>query len=148
MRKTTCSMSVSFEPAGGMAASASARRDAVATAAPCARSWRRVSTSRRMVHDPAMDVTGKVVVITGGANGIGRALALRFAEEGAAGIVVADLDEARAQAVASEIGPGGAAMRCDVSSDAENAALIRFAEESFGPVDLFCANAGVGVGTD
>jgi NAD(P)-dependent dehydrogenase (short-subunit alcohol dehydrogenase family) len=95
-----------------------------------------------------MDVTGKVAVVTGGAHGIGRALALRFAREGAAGVVVADLDGEGAAAVAEEIGPGGLGVRCDVSTDAENAALIARTEETFGPVDLFCANAGVGVGTD
>src|SRR4051794_37636257 len=95
-----------------------------------------------------MDVTGKVAVVTGGAHGIGRALALRFAREGAAGVVVADLDGEDATAVASEIGPGAIGVRCDVASDAENAALIAAAEENFGPVDLFCANAGVAVGTD
>src|SRR4051794_32875650 len=95
-----------------------------------------------------MEVTGKVVVVTGGANGIGRAMALRFANEGAAGGVVADLDGGRAGAVAAEIGPGGLGVRCDVSLDGGNAALVAAAEQTFGPVDVFCANAGVGVGLD
>src|SRR3954452_24857293 len=95
-----------------------------------------------------MDVTGKVAVVTGGAHGIGRAMALRFAKEGAAGVVVADLDGEDAAGVAAEIGDRGLGVRCDVARDDENAALIRQAEEAFGPVDLFCANAGVAVGTD
>src|SRR4051794_9594251 len=95
-----------------------------------------------------MDVTGKVAVVTGGAHGIGRAMALRFAKEGAAGVVVADLDGEDALKVAAEIGDRGLGVRCDVASDEENAALIARAEEAFGPVDLFCANAGVAVGTD
>src|SRR4051794_28441476 len=95
-----------------------------------------------------MDVTGKVAVVTGGAHGIGRAMALRFAREGAAGVVVADVDGADAEGVAREIGDRGLGVRCDVASDEENAALIARAEEAFGPVDLFCANAGVAIGTD
>src|SRR4051812_11175230 len=95
-----------------------------------------------------MDVTGKVAVVTGGAHGIGRALALRFASEGAAGVVVADLDVEGAEAVAAQIGDGAIGVRCDVASDAENAELIAAAEREFGPVEVFCANAGVGVGTD
>jgi NAD(P)-dependent dehydrogenase (short-subunit alcohol dehydrogenase family) len=100
------------------------------------------------VHDPGMDVTGKVAVVTGGAHGIGRAMALRFAREGAAGVVVADLDGEDAEKVAAEIGDRGLGVRCDVGRDEENAALIARAEEAFGPVDLFCANAGVAIGTD
>src|SRR3954471_2089587 len=95
-----------------------------------------------------MDVTGKVAVVTGGAHGIGRAMALRFAKEGAAGVVVADLDGEDAAGVAAEIGERGLGVRCNVAVDEENAALIARAEDAFGPVDLFCANAGVAVGTD
>ena len=87
-----------------------------------------------------MRVRDKVVVVTGAAGGIGRALALRFAAEGAAGVVVADLDEVGARAVAKEIGDRAAAVRVDVSSEPEVAAL---ADTPFGPVDLFCSNAGI-----
>ncbi|WP_188190483.1 SDR family oxidoreductase [Nonomuraea sp. SYSU D8015] len=87
-----------------------------------------------------MQVRDKVVVVTGAAGGIGRALALRFAAEGAAGVVVADLDEAGAAAVAKEIGARAKAVRADVTSEADVAALV---ETPFGPVDLFCSNAGV-----
>jgi NAD(P)-dependent dehydrogenase (short-subunit alcohol dehydrogenase family) len=96
----------------------------------------------------AMELAGKVAVVTGGASGIGRALALRFAEEGAAGVVVADLDRAGADAVAGAIGPGAVGVGCDVADEAEVEALVDRAEDAFGPVDLFCANAGVAVGTD
>lgn len=87
-----------------------------------------------------MQVRDKVVVVTGAAGGIGRAMALRFAAEGAAGVVVADLDEAGATAVAKEIGDRAIAVRADVTSEADVAALV---ETPFGPVDLFCSNAGV-----
>ncbi|MFB4278983.1 MULTISPECIES: SDR family oxidoreductase [unclassified Nonomuraea] len=87
-----------------------------------------------------MRVRDKVVVVTGGASGIGRALALRFAAEGAAGVVVADLDEAGAAAVAKEIGARATPVRVDVSVEAEVAAL---ADTPYGPVDLFCSNAGI-----
>ncbi|WP_214321271.1 SDR family oxidoreductase [Nonomuraea sediminis] len=87
-----------------------------------------------------MQVRDKVVVVTGAAGGIGRAMALRFAAEGARGVVVADVDEAGAGAVAKEIGDRAAAVRADVSREEEVAAL---AETPFGPVDLFCSNAGV-----
>ncbi|MEV0390574.1 SDR family oxidoreductase [Nonomuraea sp. NPDC050643] len=87
-----------------------------------------------------MRIQDKVVVVTGAAGGIGRALALRFAAEGAAGVVVADLDEAGAAAVAKEIGDRAVHVQVDVASEAQVAAL---ADTPFGPVDLFCSNAGI-----
>jgi NAD(P)-dependent dehydrogenase (short-subunit alcohol dehydrogenase family) len=94
-----------------------------------------------------MDLEGRVAVVTGGASGIGRALAHRFAEEGARGVVVADIDAEGAEAAASAIGERAVAVGCDVTSDDQVGALIERAEEAFGPVDLFAANAGVGTGT-
>lgn len=91
-----------------------------------------------------MEMKGKVVVVTGGASGIGAALARRFAREGAAGIVVADLDEAQAHAVAQEV--GGIAVRTDVSVESEVQALVARATERYGRVDVFCSNAGLAVG--
>jgi NAD(P)-dependent dehydrogenase (short-subunit alcohol dehydrogenase family) len=93
-----------------------------------------------------MNLTERVVVVTGGASGIGRALARRFADEGARGVVVADLDGAGAQAVAQEI--GGLGVGCDVSDQSQVAELVARAREAFGPIDLFCANAGVAIGAD
>jgi NAD(P)-dependent dehydrogenase (short-subunit alcohol dehydrogenase family) len=98
-----------------------------------------------------MELQGKVAVVTGGGNGIGRAMARRFAAEGAAGIVVADLDTAAALRVAQEIdADGGSALGlpCDVTDEEQVIGLVDLAEERFGPVDLFCANAGVAIGTD
>jgi NAD(P)-dependent dehydrogenase (short-subunit alcohol dehydrogenase family) len=89
-----------------------------------------------------------VVVVTGGASGIGRALARRFADEGARGVVVADLDGAGAEAVARAIGDRALGVACDVADESQVADLVARARDAFGPVDLFCANAGVAVGTD
>jgi NAD(P)-dependent dehydrogenase (short-subunit alcohol dehydrogenase family) len=93
-----------------------------------------------------MNLSDRVVVVTGGASGIGRALARRFADEGARGVVVADLDGAGAEAVAQEV--GGLGVGCDVSDESQIAELVARAQDAFGPIDLFCANAGVAVGVD
>ncbi|MGH3442539.1 MAG: SDR family oxidoreductase [Nitriliruptorales bacterium] len=91
-----------------------------------------------------MELRDRVVIVTGGASGIGRALCRRIAEEEPAGIVVADLAEDAAVEVAVEI--GGLAVRCDVTSPEEVAELVRRATEAFGPVDVLCSNAGTAVG--
>jgi NAD(P)-dependent dehydrogenase (short-subunit alcohol dehydrogenase family) len=93
-----------------------------------------------------MELEGKVAIVTGGAGGIGKALAWKFVEEGAAGVVVADLEHANPDAVAAEIGDRAVGFAGDISDEATVKALIAKAEEAFGPVDLFCANAGVAVG--
>jgi NAD(P)-dependent dehydrogenase (short-subunit alcohol dehydrogenase family) len=93
-----------------------------------------------------MKAAGQVVVVTGGAGGIGRALAERFHRDGAKTVVIADLDPAAADAVAAGI--GGAAVRCDVGNEAEVAALIEETERRFGPIGLFCSNAGIAAGFD
>ncbi len=88
-----------------------------------------------------MEVNGKVVVVTGGASGIGKALCERFAAEGARGVVVADLDGAKALAVAAPI--GGLGLAVDVSSEAQVQALVQQATDRFGQVDVVCSNAGI-----
>lgn len=88
-----------------------------------------------------MDIQNKVVVVTGGASGIGAALCRAFAKAGAKGVVVADLSEAGAAAVAAEV--GGLAIRCDVSLQSEVADLVDQATRHYGQVDIFCSNAGV-----
>jgi NAD(P)-dependent dehydrogenase (short-subunit alcohol dehydrogenase family) len=88
-----------------------------------------------------MEIAGKTVVVTGGGSGIGRALAVRFRKEGAAKVIVADLDMERARSAAAEI--GGDAVECDVSDETQMQALIDHAETRHGPVGLFCSNAGI-----
>jgi NAD(P)-dependent dehydrogenase (short-subunit alcohol dehydrogenase family) len=89
-----------------------------------------------------MKIEGKNVVVTGGASGIGRALSRRFASEGARGVVVADLDEGGAKSVAQEF--GGLGMGVDVTDEAQIQELVASAEREYGPIDLFCSNAGIG----
>lgn len=88
-----------------------------------------------------MDVTGKIVVVTGGAGGIGYGLCRRFSREGAKAVIVADVNEAQAKTVAGEI--HGTAVRCDVRREEDIIGLVRFTEETCGPIDLFCSNAGI-----
>jgi NAD(P)-dependent dehydrogenase (short-subunit alcohol dehydrogenase family) len=97
-----------------------------------------------------MLVRDKVVVVTGAAGGIGAALAGRFAQEGAAGVVVSDVDGEGAAKVAASIGDRAIAVRTDVTDAAQVAELVAAAESAFGPVDLFCSNAGIatGIGID
>ncbi len=89
-----------------------------------------------------MNVKDKCVVVTGGAGGIGAALARRFAAEGARGVVVADIQAEPLEAVARELG-NGLAVQCDVTDEAQIQALVDRAEDRFGPIDLFCSNAGI-----
>jgi NAD(P)-dependent dehydrogenase (short-subunit alcohol dehydrogenase family) len=91
-----------------------------------------------------MEVADRVVVVTGGARGIGRALARRFASAGAETVIVADVDPDGAWAVAREI--GGMAIRCDVSNETEVAQLIEKVHIAKGRIDIFCSNAGIAVG--
>jgi len=93
-----------------------------------------------------MQLNEKVIVVTGGGSGIGRALCLRFAQEQPAGIVVADLNEEAASAVATEV--GGLAVSCDVRDEAQIKNLVDQATQKYGRIDLFCSNAGIAFGGD
>ena len=88
-----------------------------------------------------MELARRHVVVTGAGSGIGRALARRFAGEGARAVVVADVDQSAAEAIAGEI--GGLALRVDVGREEEIRKLVGRAREANGPIDLFCSNAGV-----
>jgi len=88
-----------------------------------------------------LELASKCVVVTGGAHGIGRAMAEAFAARGA-NVVVADIQVERAGRVAERI--GGLATACDVGDPSQVAALVAEAEDAFGPVDVFCSNAGIG----
>ncbi len=88
-----------------------------------------------------MDVRGRVAVITGAASGIGRATALKFAAQGAAGVVVADLIEEGLAPVAQAV--SGLAVRCDVTREEDIRNLVARAEEKYGRVDVYFSNAGI-----
>lgn len=89
-----------------------------------------------------MKVKDRVVVVTGGAHGIGRALCERFHKEGAKTIVVVDVDGAKAHDVAESV--GGVAFTADVSLEQDIRRVIAETQVKAGPIDLFCSNAGVG----
>lgn len=89
-------------------------------------------------------IAGSRVVVTGGGNGIGKAIATRMAAEGAT-VLVNDLDAAAAQATADAI--GGHAFGSDVSSAEGAAALVEAGFETLGGIDMFFANAGIDIGT-
>ena len=90
-----------------------------------------------------MEVADRVVVVTGAARGIGRALARRFAAAGAEAVIVADANADGADTVAREI--GGIAIACDVSHEDEVADLVHTVQNANGRIDIFCSNAGIAV---
>jgi NAD(P)-dependent dehydrogenase (short-subunit alcohol dehydrogenase family) len=82
-----------------------------------------------------VELKGKVAVITGAASGIGKAAALRFAKEGAEGLVLGDLNPFQPES--------GIAVRCDVGKEGDIQNLVREAEKRYGRVDVFFSNAGI-----
>ena len=88
-----------------------------------------------------MNLEGKVVVVTGAASGIGKALAARFKRAGVRGLVVADIDAQKIAVVAAELGALG--LACDVSREDDIRRVVADTEKQCGPIDLFCSNAGI-----
>jgi NAD(P)-dependent dehydrogenase (short-subunit alcohol dehydrogenase family) len=97
-----------------------------------------ISTRRNIV-----ELQGKVVVVTGGAQGIGASLCRRFDREGASLVVVADRDCAGAEATANSLSGRGLVVQCDVAVESDVQRLVELALEAGGRIDLFCSNAGV-----
>jgi NAD(P)-dependent dehydrogenase (short-subunit alcohol dehydrogenase family) len=93
-----------------------------------------------------MRVHNKVVVVTGGGNGIGRALCRRFAAEGAKAVIVADIEHETARKVAAEI--RGWDFAVNVASESDIQLMVDEVLKRYGHIDLFCSNAGVGVEGD
>lgn len=95
-----------------------------------------------------MDIRGKVAVITGGGSGIGRATAVRLAQEGAS-VVVADLDDAGGSETVARIeqsGGSAASLRADVTKAADAQRMIALAQQRFGGLDILFNNAGITTG--
>jgi len=88
-----------------------------------------------------VDIRDKVVLITGGASGIGAAMATRFAESGAGAVVIADIDIDRAREVAVTI--SAEAVLLDVTDEEQNRSVIEQVEGTHGAIDLLCLNAGI-----
>lgn len=88
-----------------------------------------------------MKLDGKVVVVTGGASGIGEALCKRFAAESPKVIVVVDFNGEGATRVANEM--GGVAMQADVGKEEDIIRVVKDTESEYGTIDLFVSNAGI-----
>ena len=90
------------------------------------------------------ELADKVAVVTGGARGIGFALAQAFVTEGARTVVVADLVQADVDAAAERLGPTAHAAAVDVAEPEALASLVAQVEDRHGPIDLMVSNAGIG----
>lgn len=92
-----------------------------------------------------MEIKDKTVIITGAAQGIGAAIAKRFADEGAK-LVMADLNLGKVEQTALSMGADG--LQCDVTCEQDIQKLVAFAQEKYGAVDMFVSNAGVCFGEE
>lgn len=96
-----------------------------------------------------MEIRGTVVAVTGGANGIGEAIARELAGEGASAVAVLDLDVQGARRVASDIAATGVtsiAHQLDVADAGAVDTVLARVEDELGPIDLMVSNAGIGTG--
>jgi NAD(P)-dependent dehydrogenase (short-subunit alcohol dehydrogenase family) len=87
-----------------------------------------------------VNVKDKIIVVTGGGDGIGKALCEAFHREGAKAVVVADLDKDKAEHVARSV--NGIGFQCDVANEPDIVRVVEETEKKVGPIDLFCSNAG------
>lgn len=90
-----------------------------------------------------MQIAGKVIIVTGGAHGIGRALCERFVRESAKAVIVADLELDAARETADQLGDMATAIGCDVSNEEQIRELVARTLTEHGAIDLFCSNAGI-----
>ena len=88
-----------------------------------------------------MKIKDKTIVITGAASGIGKALAACFHKLGAANLILADVSEGPLKQLAAAL--DASARICDVSNEQDVIDLVRYAEDKYEHIDLFCANAGI-----
>ncbi|MEQ1787192.1 MAG: SDR family oxidoreductase [Acidimicrobiales bacterium] len=93
-----------------------------------------------------MELHDKVVLVTGGADGIGRALCRRFVAEGVRGLAIVDRQAKAAHELAVELGPSTIGLAADVARESDVIAAVHATEERFGPIDLLVSNAGIGTG--
>jgi NAD(P)-dependent dehydrogenase (short-subunit alcohol dehydrogenase family) len=91
-----------------------------------------------------MDIEEKVVVVTGAASGIGFALARKFVQCNASKVILVDVDSEAVQNASKQIA-NSISMNCDVTNEKQVITLIDDVESSFGPIDIFCSNAGVAI---
>lgn len=87
-------------------------------------------------------IEGKIALVTGGASGLGEAIARRFAAEGAT-VVIADIDEPGGTALAAELGGGSSFLRLDVTQEANWLAVFAAVEERYDRLDTLVNNAGI-----
>jgi len=93
-----------------------------------------------------MKIKGSVIFITGGASGIGKALALESHAQGAKAIIMADINTKNAQLVAKNV--GGLPLECDVTNFENVSSCVNLVEEKYGQIDIYFSNAGIGIGDD
>ena len=92
-----------------------------------------------MPREPQLD--GKVAIVTGGAGGFGEGIVRLFVGEGAR-VLIADIEHAKAQKLAAELGLRARAERCDVARSADVFAAVKACVDAFGPPDIVVNNAG------